>query len=555
MNRIMRFPSKNMISRLLLIILCLSGALYAQISPGDLASAHAQLEGVDKCNSCHTLGKVLSNENCLKCHSEINSRIQKHTGFHTSIGSKQCSECHKDHHGRNFQMIRFDTKAFDHTAVGFTLEGKHLQLACRSCHTKQKISSGDITALSESRKEKTYLGLQRTCSPCHADKHKGQLKSDCNQCHTVTQWKPAVKFNHDQAKYPLTGKHTSVNCYQCHSRKLNDGVTVQFVKMNFQDCNACHTDPHKGRMNQRCSVCHTTDDFHKVNKGQFDHATTKFPLQGKHASVQCVQCHPASKNAKNASGETGFHITQFQACSDCHQDAHAQQLVKRKDGGACESCHSVDGFLPVRFSVHDHEQTRLPLESGHVRVACVKCHAAGKVIAKSTRQLHWDGAMDCRYCHTDIHQGQFNNRVKNGCVTCHSATIWKTLKFDHAGSRFPLSGKHASIACKECHTVQADTTQAVRFAGLSVNCFSCHKDEHEGQLAVNGVTHCERCHDTKLWKSTRFEHNLQSRYFLDGRHVTLACDRCHSSEVINNRRVIRYKPKGVTCSGCHSQKQ
>ena len=51
-----------------IVILCtiiLSMRGMAQISPGDLATVHAHLEGMANCTLCHTLGAKVSNENAL----------------------------------------------------------------------------------------------------------------------------------------------------------------------------------------------------------------------------------------------------------------------------------------------------------------------------------------------------------------------------------------------------------------------------------------------------------------------------------------------------------
>ncbi|HSG67212.1 MAG TPA: cytochrome c3 family protein, partial [Bacteroidales bacterium] len=83
---------------------------YSQLSPGDLAAVHAHLEGTTNCTQCHVLGDKVSNEKCLDCHREIKARIDQNKGYHSSgeVSGKDCFECHNDHHGRNFQIIRFD---------------------------------------------------------------------------------------------------------------------------------------------------------------------------------------------------------------------------------------------------------------------------------------------------------------------------------------------------------------------------------------------------------------------------------------------------------------
>ncbi len=537
---------------LLVGALAVSNTAVSQISPGVLTTAHEQLDGIDHCTACHTVGKELLDTKCLDCHKEIDSRIKNREGYHATIGARHCAECHSEHHGRNFAIVHFDTASFDHNSTGFRLEGKHKVIACRACHALDKVVSPDIRAFPQARKSKTYLGLSPACKSCHEDEHKGQFTSDCSSCHTALAWKPASRFSHDQSRYPLTGRHKSIACNSCHNKTLADGKTIQYVNMVFSLCNDCHTDPHKGKFRQACSTCHTTEDFRRVVKSQFDHNATRFPLLGKHVSLKCSQCHQDNPKARNASGEFGFHITKFQLCSNCHADAHGGQFHSRPDAGTCEVCHTVEGFEIVRFSVKDHESTRFPLTGGHAAVVCINCHPAGKVKAQSTMQFVWSGPIQCVMCHQNIHGAQFAGKMKNGCATCHTTVTWQSLTFSHENTRFPLRGRHAEIACNRCHIIPGDTSKPVQYVGITMGCSDCHKDEHEGQFSEVGQTDCSRCHTAVTWHDLHFNHSTQSRFALTGAHERVPCDKCHLKVVINNRTVTRYKPLGIQCSDCHS---
>ena len=534
--------------------LFLAGLASAQISPGDLTTAHKQWDGVEHCTACHTIGKAVLDSKCLDCHKEIETRIKSHEGYHATIASKHCAECHSEHHGRDFQIVHFDTTSFDHAAVGFTLEGKHRVVGCRACHAPKNIVNEDIQKMSAARKQRTYLGLSTQCRSCHEDRHKGQFTEACSSCHTSDRWKPASKFSHDRSRYPLTGKHVHVDCNRCHNKTLQDGKTIQYTHMEFATCNVCHNDPHAGKFKEACSTCHTTEDFHHVVKSKFDHAMTRFPLRGRHASLKCAACHQNNPKARNASGELGFHITRFRLCSDCHTDAHGGQFLTRSDGGRCESCHTEDGFELVRFTIGDHASTRLPLTGGHLATPCVSCHPPNRIRAKSTMQFVWKGSIDCIMCHRDVHRAQFVERYRNRCVTCHTTVRWAKLTFSHNDTRFPLQGKHADIACSKCHTVPSDTTKAVQYTGLTMVCSNCHKDEHEGQFTVAGSTNCGTCHTAVSWKNLVFNHTTQSRFALTGAHERVPCDKCHGTFVVNGRTITRYKPLGTQCIDCHAIK-
>ena len=67
-----------------ILLALIAGDALGQISPGDLSAAHADLEGIRNCTQCHTLGDKVSNDKCLDCHSEIQSLIAGHSGYHGS---------------------------------------------------------------------------------------------------------------------------------------------------------------------------------------------------------------------------------------------------------------------------------------------------------------------------------------------------------------------------------------------------------------------------------------------------------------------------------------
>lgn len=500
------------------------------------------------CTSCHTMGKSLSNDNCLQCHKEIQSRVEKKRGFHFPVREKQCTECHKEHHGRNFELIRFDKKQFNHAETGFILEGKHAQISCEQCHRKKNLFDSDVKKFPETRKEKTFLGLSKDCLQCHNDEHRGQFAIGCVQCHSMNSWKPASKFLHEKTRFILNGSHSSVACSQCHKRQGDSTAAIQYSKIEFSSCRSCHNDPHGGKFKQECSQCHSTESWHTVRSGVFDHSSTKFPLLGRHSALKCEQCHQKNRVQRNVSGETGFKITRFQKCSFCHDDAHAQQFQTRKDKGECESCHTVDGFSPSRFDLGAHSNTRFLLTGSHKAIPCGQCHRDELTRSKSKKRFQWNVEIQCMLCHNDVHAGQFKGRMKNGCETCHSAESWQTVSFSHDKTNFPLRGKHSTVQCVQCHTIKNGVTQ---FVGLKTSCNHCHADRHAGQFSARDGTLCERCHTERGWKLLMFDHNTQSRFALTGKHIAVQCEKCHKETIMNNKRTIKYKPMEAACTDCH----
>jgi len=117
--------------------------VFAQLSPGELSKAHAYLEGLTNCTKCHMLGEKETTSKCLECHKEIKNLISQKKGYHSSseVNGKKCAECHGEHFGRDFKLIRFDDKKFDHKLTGYNLEGKHKETKCVDCHKTEFIKN------------------------------------------------------------------------------------------------------------------------------------------------------------------------------------------------------------------------------------------------------------------------------------------------------------------------------------------------------------------------------------------------------------------------------
>ena len=54
----------------------------------------------------------------------------------------------------------------------------------------------------------------------------------------------------------------------------------------------------------------------------------------------------------------------------------------------------------------------------------------------------------CAACHVDVHKGTF----KQDCKSCHNETSFTKAPFDHTQTKFALTGKHAPLDCRACHT-------------------------------------------------------------------------------------------------------
>lgn len=538
----------------------------AQLSPGPLSQAHAELEGSANCLSCHQAQTGVDAGRCLDCHEPLATRIEAGLGLHARDGYDRCERCHIEHHGRDFELVWWGDEgreSFDHTLTGFALEGAHARAECGDCHRAG--SMVDAAALEAAGKDltRTFLGLEPSCLSCHEDSHRGQFAADrCAECHGFDGWSPPAAFDHARTLFPLTGLHRRLDCVACHRTVRDAGATapgayLHFDVSSFASCSDCHADPHAGRLGSRCESCHSTHGWSRVDRGAFDHDRTRFALTGAHVRVECAACH----------GEgSGFRVERFEQCTDCHRDEHLGQFSSRGELGVCTSCHTVEAFVPSTFTLADHQRSGFELEGAHLAVPCIACHrtiaaadlAAHHPVAEAAvsavdgvRQFRFDGT-GCADCHGDPHDGALELA---SCESCHELSSWRAITFDHETTGLPLRGAHGELGCRDCHEREPEpgVEPAVGFLGLSASCAGCHEDPHAGQFATGeGGVACARCHDETGWTELLFDHDRDARFRLEGAHLRLACGECHATESDGERAFIRYRPLGRTCEDCHA---
>lgn len=322
---------------------------------------------------------------------------------------------------------------------------------------------------------------------------------------------------------PLSSAHAKLeaNCSACHesfSRQAQNGKCLTCHKgINADVRGGLGFHGKSNARSQSCKACHS--DHHgrgfalvRFSRAGFNHQLTDYPLLGGHAKATCAGCHGNSRHYRGVST----------ACATCHvkKDPHFGRL-----GRSCQTCHTVTAWkqtLPF-----DHRSTGYALVGAHRTANCLSCHAGQR----------WSGtATQCIACHArnDVHNG---SRGTN-CASCHAPTGWKATSFDHnRDTGFPLVGGHATTGCASCHGIGNTIRKPSRA------CVSCHvkDDVHKGS---NG-TDCARCHNSRDWKQSSFDHNKMTRFALRGAHQPLACNACH-------KQPPREVKLSVTCVSCHS---
>lgn len=530
------------------IILVLMGllspvAILCQLSPGELTEAHQMLEGMANCTQCHDLGNKVPDQKCMECHDEITSLINANRGFHASenVANQTCVDCHSEHHGKRFEISRFDQDLFDHNLTGYQLEGIHEIIDCRRCHQPDYISDADLKI-----RKNTFLGLEEACVSCHQDFHQGTLNEDCSSCHNFQDFRPAPGFEHDALDFQLLGAHQDVDCIACHPIYAKNGMDYQqFSDIPFSDCIACHNDPHGQRIVGRCTQCHEESSFESLSDLQsFNHKTTDFELKGSHRQVSCFECHDSELNVARIFSD--FEGVRESACVTCHADVHEGRF-----GVDCASCHSEESFLVLNSTAldsFDHGLTDYPLLGKHINVDCGLCHNTGSYSNPIDHS-------ECKNCHEDYHRGQFmNDHYAPDCAECHIVTenFDYTLYgiAEHESSQFPLEGAHIATPCFACHVSEEEEWA---FRSIGKECVDCHENIHLDKIsdAFFPEQSCTSCHENDAWDLVSFDHDL-TQWPLEGGHSLVSCRACHFENVVGIvEPVQKFIGLSTVCNDCH----
>ena len=253
------------------------------------------------------------------------------------------------------------------------------------------------------------------------------------------------------------------------------------------------------------------------------------PVIAGHAKYEqeCSRCHDRADRSRQAA-----------LCRTCHEPV-AVDIAQHKgfhgrlrgaETAQCSACHTEHkgrqaDVVKLETASFPHAQTDFPLQGAHATVACAACHLAGR--------KHREAASACIDCHKkeEPHEG----KLGRDCAGCHEAGSWTRVRFDHAKTRFALTGKHEQAACAACH-------MGNRYKDTPTQCAACHApdDVHAG---ARGAA-CAECHQTTGWSGTKYDHLKATGFALAGAHSSLDCRTCHKTSNFKD-------PLPRDCAGCH----
>ncbi len=417
------------------------------------------------------------------------------------------------------------------------LEGKG---KCTKCHTPQKGVTDDkcLDCHKEAKQSKYHWKMTRAsgkpCAKCHRD-HRGRD-------FRMIRWRPEAHFDHRKTGFKLVGKHTKLQCANCH-KKPGRWMGLQ------QACKSCHTDPHKPTLGGDCKSCHIEKAFAPATR--FNHDKAKFKLRGKHKDVACKDCH------KGTGTKGKYRGLKFAACNDCH----SEPVKNHSRGIDCKDCHTIKGFDKVTraAAMRLHKKLALPLRHSHEKLACEKCHTKRKKKAATPakRLAAFTGLKaTCGSCHKDAHK----KRLGDKCAECHKETRFRDIdskRFNHKLTGFRLRGRHRRIKCTKCHAPSGDYEYRFR-ATRGEKCTDCHYDPHGDFKSVKGGDTCETCHSESGFAPASFDldSHKQTRFALRYAHRVVPCGACHpKTERADDDKKTIAQLIGIDsrCTGCHGR--
>lgn len=212
-------------------------------SPGPLSASHAHLE--NNCAACHTPVKGVVAVNCIVCHANNESILQRQpTSFHASVGS--CKECHLEHQGRDHRPTNMDHAALARIGLPHLDDGE--PNSERSALRKQLVAwtANDQPPHDHISSDEAILN----CANCHSndDRHFKLFGQDCAQCHATARW-TIPEFRHPSP--------SSTDCAQCHQ------APPSHYMEHFHMVSERVAGKEHARVEQ-CFLCHQTTSWNDI---------------------------------------------------------------------------------------------------------------------------------------------------------------------------------------------------------------------------------------------------------------------------------------------------
>ena len=349
--------------------------------PGETTHGHYQIELA--CSECHTAGKGVLDDACIRCHGEElqiaqDSHPKKKFDDPTKadllklVQADQCIACHTEHNPDATHTMGVtlptDYCAFCHEEV-FENRSTHKGLEFDSCATAGCHNFHDNRALYErflrEHVDEPDLKTSRTVKAISPPRSMGDaLAATDPDAPEEREWDAALLSDWTNDIHAQMG----VNCTACHT--TDAGWTDRPAP---DACAACHEEPVKGWMAGRHGM--------RMASGlaPMTPEMARLPMQehALHRELDCSSCH---------SGHTfDTRHAAVDACLECHTDGHSLAYKETAhfklwnegapDGVSCATCHMPRMELENgRIGVQHNQNDNLRPNEKMVRSVCMDCH-------------------------------------------------------------------------------------------------------------------------------------------------------------------------------------
>ena len=274
--------------------------------------------------------------------------------------------------------------------------------------------------------------------------------------------------------------------------------------------------PH-GRLAEPCATCHAPDAWKPVHLSRsFDHGRTGFPLTGAHAATACRTCHASLDFERTPS-----------TCTGCHTDVHRGEL------GADSPVPHAAELLDRSIMVRGHQLTRFPLTGSHTSRLRSLSHAGG---AGQPHVREHPGRLRAmsRPRPTGKPKIPITRRAASRPIRfeCHTTATWPGARFNHASTRFPLTGAHRAVSCARLVAnaiYGAPPRPALAATGLITRAPQVRGIGRRIPHRLHGVPHDRRV------APASFDH-AATDFPLTGAHRGVSCGQCHGDGIYPGSR-------------------
>jgi hypothetical protein len=507
-------------------------------SAGPLSLAHFDARTADgrplACADCHGSGSSTSDAKCLECHEEHAPGKGGHppaaaaavapaagvapaavAGAAALVAEKSahCSQCHKEHRGREVPPWDPVHASLEATMRDPLLPAPAPSKVCSDCHGKELPAKPlkELAATRDRARPSTDVALQ--------------FESFSHVVHLH----PSALFERGQ----------TITCATCHVRAASPADGRDFAAVTYESCLPCHAWRLKDRVHGRnsgvCDDCHekgaaqaaTPEAARAIRTVTVQGSATRYafaPQDHPVTKAACASCHVtgrvgAEREVKGELFRHDHHLTVFQ------ENGHLDEDKARRECAACHVSVRESKTLADLWS-----DSRLEIDVG----ACKTCHKGDAKVAGSEPGPPAAPRQDIVHrAHAGDERGVASSDVlARGCFSCHSLA--------QDGVHMPVVGDAAR--CASCHEGHA-----------RISCSTCHQDlDH---LAPSGSPpRCERSviHEKEAVVAKRG--GVESFRHASPNHVALECETCHAGVDRSPRlkTIALPTPTQEICVRCHA---